>query len=161
MKTIAENRPATISESTRLVLNYSFFVTITYVVIFALAKIFSVEVRVELRFFNYLALFLIAYSALKKLYDISGQKMEYFSGFLKTFLISMLGSLWYSILFFIYLHIDKPFTMHLMEQLPGKMLYPVLSITAVLFSEGVAMSAIVALAIMQIFKRKRGRWSRV
>src|SRR5690242_18701031 len=101
MKAIAENRPTTISESTKLVLNHSFFVATMYVIVFALAKIFNLEDVVELRFLNYVFLFLIAYSALNKLYAMNGNKMEYFSGFVKTFMISMLGSLWYCILFFI------------------------------------------------------------
>ena len=159
MKAIAENQPTTVSESTKLVLSYSFIVSTMYVIVFALAKILNLEDHLEFRFINYLLLFFITYSALNKLYNLNGHKMEYFSGFLKTFMISLLGSLWYCILFFIYLHIDHQFTASLINQFPGNILYPYFSITAVLFIEGIAMSAIVALAIMQIFKSKRGRWA--
>jgi hypothetical protein len=159
MKTITHNSQLPMTESTRTILNYSFVVAFVYALIFAIAKMFNLEGHVELRFLNYLVLFLIAYSAIKKVYNINGQKIEYFSGFSKTLAICILGQLWFTILFFIYLKMDQNFTAYLTQQLNGQLLYPEISISAVLFSEGLAISFIVALAIMQYFKRKRGRWA--
>jgi hypothetical protein len=160
MKAVIENHPSTLSVVSKTMLNYSFVISIAYVAVFAIAKIFNLEDVVELRFINYILLFIIAYSALKKIYLMNGNKIEYLPGFGRTFLICALGSLWYCILFFIYLHIDKRFAELLVNQFPAGLLYPNLSITTALFSEGLAMSAIVALALMQIFKKKDGRWAR-
>ena len=160
MKAVIENQPHTLSEVNKTMLNYSFVISIAYVAVFAIAKIFNLEDVVELSFTNYILLFIIAYSALKRIYFLNGKKIEYLPGFGKTFLICALGSLWYCILFFIYLHIDKKFAELLVNQFPGGLLYPIVSITGVLFVEGLAMSAIVALALMQIFKKKDGRWAR-
>jgi hypothetical protein len=161
MKAVAENRPpSTISETSKLVLNYSFLISITYVIIFVIAKIFNLEEKVELRFINYFMLFVIAFSALKKIYTMSGNKIDYFYGLSRTFIICALGSLWFSILFFIYLHIDRNFAAHLLTEFNLKMIAPILSICFALLSEGLAMSAIVSLALMQIFKKKQGRWAR-
>jgi hypothetical protein len=165
MKAVVENQSASLpvinkSEVNKTVLNYSFLISLVYVAIFAIAKIFNLENVVEIRFLNYIMLFIIAYSAVKKMYVLNGNKMEYLPGFGRTFLTCVLGGLWYSILFFIYLHIDKQFTSALVNQFPAGILYPEVSITVTLFSEAFAMSAIVALAVLQIFKRKRGRWAR-
>jgi hypothetical protein len=134
-------------------------VAIIFSFIFIVAKIFHLESVTELRFINYLLLFPIAYSVLKTYYIKHDQKIEYFTGFTMVFLIGALGQLWYSILFSIYLHIDTQFMTYLTTQFPRKILYPELSIAFVLLSEGVSISIIVALATMQYFKRKRGRWA--
>jgi hypothetical protein len=97
--------------------------------------------------------------ALKKTYDQQHHKIEYFAGFGTAFLIALLGQLFYSILFFIYLKIDQPFMSFLLNQFPREILYPELSIAVILLVEGISIGIIVALATMQYFKRKRGRWA--
>jgi hypothetical protein len=148
-----------LSENMRLVLRYSFLVALLFALVFAVAKIFHLEGVTELRFINYLILFPVVYAALKKAYDLQGHKMEYFPGFTMAFLISALGQLWYSILFFIYLQIDSTFMTYLFEQFPKRIIYPELSIAFIVLTEGISIGVIVALATMQYFKRKRGRWA--
>ena len=75
-------------------------------------------------------------------------------------MISIIGGFIYSVLFFIYLKIDQAFLNYLLSMFPRKILYPELSVAFINFSETAAMSVIVALALMQYFKRKRGRWAR-
>lgn len=160
MKTLThQSRYSYITENIRHILYNSFFVALVFTVVFALAKLFNLEGVLGLRFINYLLLFFIVYAALKKSYDTHGHKMEYFRGFSMAFLISALGQLWYSILFFIYLHIDNGFKSFLLDQFPGKVIYPELSIAFIVLIEGASIGLIVALATMQYFKRKRGRWA--
>jgi hypothetical protein len=160
MKTLTQtSRYMALNENMRLVLSKSVMVAIMFMFIFAIAKIFHLESVTELRFINYVLLFPVAYSVIKKYYDQHGHKIEYFTGFTMVFLIGALGQFWYSLLFFFYLHIDSQFMDYLMAQFPRKILYPELSIAFVLLSEGISISVIVALATMQYFKRKRGRWA--
>ncbi len=149
-----------LSENMKLVLNYSFVTALIFSVVFAIAKIFNLEGYTELRFVNYLLLFIIVFTALKKSYSQNGYKMEYFTGFTMSFLIAMLGQLFYSFIFFIYLQIDRDFMSYLLNQFPSQILYPELSIAIVLLVEGTSIGIVVALATMQYFKFKRGRWAR-
>src|SRR5690348_10650255 len=95
-----------INENALLGLKYSFYVTGVSMLIFLFAKIFHLERVVELRFSNYIVLFFIAYAALNRSYRMHENKIEYFNGFSIAFITGALGFLWYSILFYIYLHLD-------------------------------------------------------
>lgn len=143
----------------KLILSYSFRMVLSWLVVFAIAKVFHLERVIYIRFINYLVMFFVAYSMLKKLYTEHNNKMEYFSGMAITFSVGVVASIIYAILFFIYLHLDKTFTDYLIDQFPRKMLYPELSIAFVIFSEGFSFSVIIALSLLQYFKRKRGRWT--
>ena len=154
-----ESRHLAIADNVKLSLRYSVRVTIVSCVIFMIAKLFGLERITELRFINYLAMIVIIYSAIKDYYKNHFNKIEYFTGFGLAFLIGCFGQLWYAILFLVYLQFDTGLLEFLASQFPGKTLNPSLSSAFVLFIEGIAFSSIVALTIMQYFKRKRGRWA--
>jgi hypothetical protein len=126
--------------------------------IFIVAKIFGLEKAIWLRYINYLLFFPFAYSAIKKKYKIN-EKLNYFAGLKTGFLTCFFGQLIYTILFFIYLHFDEPLLMYITGVMPNGLINPVLSISFMLFSEGLAWALITTLAVMQIFKWKRGRWA--
>jgi hypothetical protein len=159
MKTIAtEQRHTVITANLMLCLRFSFIIAAAYTGIFLLANVLGLEKVTELRFINYLLLFIVIYSAIKKYYIEHQKKIEYFTGFGLAFLTGILGQFWYSFLFFIYLHFNSSFMNYIANHFPARILYPELSISVALLSEGIGFSAIVALAVMQYFKRKRGRW---
>src|SRR5205814_3592802 len=135
---------------------YGLMLTGIFSLIFIVAKIFGLEHVIWLRFINYLAFFPVGYLALKNVYQAT-HKLDYFYGLKTAFLTCLFGQLFYALLFFIYLHFDKPFVAFINSQMPAPLLEPELSISFILFSEGFGWSAITALAIMQIFKWKRGR----
>lgn len=154
-----ESRHIAIAENIKLSMRYSVRVTLVSCIIFIAAKIFGLERITELRFINYLAMIVIIYSAIKDYYRQHANKIEYFTGFALAFLVGAFGQLSYAILFLIYLQFDSGLLEFLTSQFPGKTLNPSLSSAFVLFIEGIAFSSIVALTIMQYFKRKRGRWA--
>jgi hypothetical protein len=84
--------------------------------------------------------------------------MEYFSGLMVSMITVVLAQFWYSLLFFIYINIDTAFLSYIVSQLPQYVVMPKISIVAMLFSEGLAFSAIIALTMMQYFKRTAARW---
>jgi hypothetical protein len=160
-ETVAQNYSGTRkwTETFKLVIGYSIRMVIAWALIFIIANIFNIEHVMEIRFANYIVMMVITYSLLKKYYLAHNKRMEYFSGFTIAFIACVLASFIYSILFFIYLNIDHNFLYFLMDQFPRKMIYPAMSISFVIFSEGFSFSVIIALALLQYFKRKRGRWT--
>jgi hypothetical protein len=158
--TMENKQYATISEGTRLAISYSFLLALIFVCIFLIAKIFNLEAVTELRALNYVFMFPVTYVMLKKYYVAHEYKIDYFKGFALALVTCVLGQLWFSLTFYFYLKIDQGFLHRLVENLPNKVLYPELSLAFITLSEGIAISVIVALALMQYFKRKRGRWAR-
>jgi len=149
-----------LTENIQTALKYSIRITIAFVLIFVLAKILGLAQFTELRFINYIIIYPIAYTAVKQVYLGHQHRIEYFNGLSIAFLTCFLGQLWYAVLFFLYLQIDKPFLDYLVTQLPGKFnLYPGLSSAFILITEGAGLSAIISLTLMQYFKWKRGRWN--
>lgn len=157
---VAHNYPASVKwpEILKLTLGYSIRMAIAWAIVFLIAKLFHLEQVVEIRFINYIIMFFVTYGLMKRYYEMNNKKMEYFSGFTIAFLAGVIGSAIYSILFFIYLQIDQRFLYFLIDQFSRKMIYPELSVAFVIFSEGFSFSLIIALSLLQYFKRKRGRW---
>jgi hypothetical protein len=147
------------SASFTSVVSYGILLALIFSFIFMIAKIFGVEQVVWLRFINYFLFFPVAYVAIKRVYKIN-EKLNYFNGLKIGFLVCFWGQFIYTILFFIYLHFDKELVAFIRTQLSnGLLLNPEVSISFILFSEGLAWSAITAFSLMQIFKWKRGLWA--
>jgi hypothetical protein len=148
-----------ISESTgTTIMKNAIVMAALFSLIFIFAKILGLEKVTWLRYINYLLFFPFAYSALKRKYRVN-QKLDYFAGLKTGFLTCFLGQLIYTILFFIYLHFDEPLVSYISSNMPNGLIEPSLSISFMLFSEGLAWSLIAAFSLMQIFKWKRGRWA--
>jgi hypothetical protein len=140
----------------QLIFGYSIVVALLFSFIFVVAKIFHLENRVELRYINYILLFPISFSALYRSERKYSYHISYFRGFLVTYLICVLGQFLYSILFFIYIHIDHAFLIQLTKKFPSDLLYPEMSVAFILITEGIAFGSIVALTTIQYFKREKG-----
>lgn len=154
MKTL-ETKPKSTwyKDNLQATINSSIIVGASYIVIFLIAKIFSLAEVTWLRFLNYVVLFPIVYGAVGKYYVLHKNYINYFQGFSMGFLIGSLGSLYYSVIFYFYLKFDPLFMKTILNKLPAQIIYPEISIAFINFSEGLSFSVIVALAIMQLYKR--------
>jgi hypothetical protein len=101
----------------------------------------------------------VGFIAVRRAYNSNHHYIGYFNGLALGFLTSLLGQIWFSLLFFIYLQFDLPFFQYLLTKMPQPLLYPHLSILFVMIAEGFAMSAILSLTLMQYFKWRQGRWA--
>ena len=131
---------------------------IMMLLIFLVARFFDAAQILWLRYINYALFFPIAYLAIKRTYQLE-DRLQYFRGLLVGFLTCLIGQLAFTLFFYIYLHIDKDFLSYLIMKLPDTVLYPEISISFLLISEGLAWSIITSFSLMQIFKWKRGRWA--
>jgi len=138
---------------------HSFILTACFIIIFAIARILGYAGLTEIRFVNYVVAFFVSYDAIKKVYVRNNYQVEYFTGLLIGIVTVILGQLWYSILFFIYLKIDPAFMNELLKQIPQNIITPAFSTAVLLFLEGFGLSPIISLALMQYFKSKQGRWA--
>ena len=145
--------------SLRVSLQYSFLVTILYVIVFVVAQIFNFATFTELRFINYILVFFVCYDAIKKVYNKNDHYVDYFNGLVIGILTFTFGQLWYSILFYIYLNFDHRFLNYLLTEMPQNIVTPKFSIAVLLFLEGFGLSPIISLGLMQYFKIKQGRWA--
>jgi len=146
--------------SFKVSLRYSFIITLIFVAIFAIALLFHLVKFTELRFINYIFVFIVCYEAIKKVYTENNYYIEYFNGLMIGILTATFGQLWYSILFYIYLNIDSNFLNYLLTEMPRDIVAPKFSITVLLLLEGFGLSPIISLGLMQYFKSKQGRWAR-
>ncbi len=145
------------AERDRSPFSYGIMLTMIFSGIFLIAKLFGLEEVIWLRFINYFFFFVVAYIAIRNYYT-SHEKLNYFNGLKIGFLVCFWGQFLYALLFYFYLHFDKDLVAFIKTQMPNGLLAPEMSISFILFSEGLAWSAITALSLMQIFKWKRGRW---
>ena len=158
MKTLVNRTYTSVVENFKLALQYSFVLATSFVLIYLAARIAGLYKMTELRFINYALFYPIGFAAVRAAYKLNGNYVEYFNGLMIGFLTGVLGQFWFAILFFIYLHFDSSFVYFLSTQMPQPLLYPRLSIFFVMISEGVGMSAILSLTLMQYFKWRQGRW---
>lgn len=146
------HRRLTLRENFNYSFRYSIIYTILAVIVFAIARMTGLYVREELRFINYVLLFPVGYYGVRAAYEEHGNHLNYFGGLMIGFLIGLLGQAWFAILFVIYTYLDPIVFSFLIDQLPQPLLYPHLAIGFILLSEGLGASAILSLAMMQIFR---------
>jgi len=158
MRAFIQRSYTTVAENFKFALQYSFFLTVSFVIIYLLARVAGVYKITELRFINYVVFYPVGFAAVRRVYKLNGNYVEYFNGLMIGFLTGVLGQLWFALLFFIYLQFDTSFFDYLVTQLPKPLMYPHLSILFIMISEGLAMSAILSLTLMQYFKWRQGRW---
>jgi len=139
---------------------HSFILTTCFVLVFAFARILGYAEFTEIRFVNYIIAFFVSYDAIKKVYIKNDYEVEYFTGLFIGIATVVQGQFWYSILFFIYLKIDHSFATELLKQIPQNIIVPEFSTAVLLLLEGLGLSPIISLALMQYFKSKQGRWAR-
>jgi hypothetical protein len=140
-------------------LRKSFLLTGLYVLYFIIAQLVGFAHIIEFRYVNYVIAFIMGYYTLKAVYVRNDYYVEYFTGLIIGMLIIILGQFWYSILFFIYLNLDHAFMGYLLTQLPQNVVAPSVGISLTLLSEGIGLSPVIALTLMQYFKWTAGRWT--
>lgn len=159
MKAFINKTYVTMKDYFGLAFRYSLILAASFIVIYFAARLAGLYKITELRFINYVLFYPIGFAAVRTIYKMNGNYIEYFHGLMIGFLTAFLGQLWFAFLFFIYLHFDSPFLAYLNTQMPQPLMVPHLSIFFVMVSEGLGMSAILSLTLMQFFKWKQGRWA--
>ena len=149
----------TLKYGSSVALKNSFLLTGLFIVYFLLAQVAGFARILEFRYFNYVIAFVVAYYTVKAVYIHNNYYLEYFTGLLIGIMVITLGQFWYSLLFFIYLNIDQKFLSFLLSQLPYNVVAPKFSIAALLLSEGIGLSTVIALTLMQYFKWTSARWT--
>jgi hypothetical protein len=80
----------------------------------------------------------------------------YYAGFLVTILTMGFAQLWFCILFFIYLNTDPALATYFISRVPWDIIMPKFSLAILLFAEGLGVSSIMSLFLIQLFEwRKR------
>ena len=159
MKVLIQRTYQGILENFKLALRHSFVLAALFTAIFLVCRAAGLYQIIELRFINYALFFPLGFVVLKKAFVANGGHLSYFNGLMIGFLLVTLGQLWYAMLFFLYLQVDGAFLNFIVSQMPQPLYYPRLSIFFVMVGEGFAAGAICALALMQYFKWKAGRWA--
>jgi len=158
MKALIQTTYTTITDNFKLALRYSIALAVSFVLIYIAARITGLYKITALRFINYIIYYPVGFAAIQKAYRQNEGYIDYFNGLMIGFLTSIMGQFWFALLFFIYLHIDTAFLNYLATELPKPLMYPRLSVFFVMMIEGIGMSAILSLTLMQYFKWRQGRW---
>jgi hypothetical protein len=130
---------------------------VCYILIFFLFKILGLIETLELSFLNFIVLFVVCYKALNNFKEEATRvhgKMNYLQGYATSFFTSVISFGFLAVFMFFYLsYIDQNF-MNFIEtkDIAGLNMTPA-SISIILFFEGGGIGIIIALILMQYFKR--------
>jgi hypothetical protein len=140
----------------RTALRYSFILTSCYVILFIIGRLTGLIKIIELRYINYIFTAIVCYWALSDVYKKHEYSDLYYAGFLVTILTTAFAQLWFAILFFIYLNIDHPLASYFVSRMSGDIIMPKFSLAVLLFAEGMGISAIMSLFLIQFFDWRKG-----
>ncbi len=128
-----------------------------YILNFFLFKILGLVQVIELSFINFVILAIVAFMALSRFKAQTNglNKMGYLEGLATAFFIGVVSFAVLSVFMVFYLtYIDAPFMSYIQSKnLAGISVTPS-SIAIILFIEGAAIGAIIALVLMQYFKKR-------
>lgn len=136
-----------------LAFKYGVIGGVCYILNFFLFKILGLAHIIELSFVNFIILAAVAFIALREFRTQS--QMNYIQGFGTAFFISVVSFAVLSVFMYVYLtYIDTEFMRYIQtKNIAGITITPG-SIVTLLFFEGTAIGAIVALVLMQYFKKR-------
>jgi hypothetical protein len=131
------------------------FAALAMILFFIVMKLLGFANVVELRFLNFIILFIAIRHVLLEARKENHGKLEYLSGMLTGFMTGFYASLLFSLFVVLYLYFDKNFMEYVKASQPfGSYLTPG-SAGLVTVIEGVAGGAIFAFALMHILNRDR------
>lgn len=147
-----ETKAINIQQTKKIILTYSMLAAGLYIVFFLIMMIFDLQVRTELRFFNYFLFFIAGYQALKKLRAVGGGNMKYLQGLAICFATGALSFITLAIFIFIYCLIDPSFLNNVSQNYPYQFIMGPFSALFLVCVEGIAMSSVISLCLMQYFR---------
>lgn len=141
------------SQANQLSINYGIFGAFIYIGFFLLMKVFGLIFVTELRFVNYILFACIGYWALNSARVMQTGKMDYLQSMGIAFLAGAISFFLLGVFVYFYAMADQTFLKVAIESVPsmGFVSGP-LGPALLVASEGLAMSAIVSLCLMQHFR---------
>jgi|GEM_PF-1991733 len=150
----------TLPEAKKIIIRYSLFAAGLYIAYFLIMMIFNLEVRTELRFFNYFLYFFAGYQALKKLRMERQGDMKYLQGLGIGFATGAISFIILGVFIFLYCLLNPSFLNNVTQNYPYQFLLGPFSALFLVASEGIAMSAVISLCLMQYFRIFTGQHRR-
>jgi intracellular sulfur oxidation DsrE/DsrF family protein len=154
---LMENRSVQKRSIFKYAFKYGILGGVCYIALFFLFKLLGLIETLELSLINIIVMAIVAFKALSNFKEDAYRqhgKMNYLQGYGTAFFTCAVSFAFLALFMFFYLSIlDKGFMAFLQtKQVSGLALNP-LSISIVLFFEGAGMGIIIALVLMQYFKK--------
>lgn len=149
---LQENIPQ--KEVRPIFIRYGFMAAGAYVIYFMIMKLAGLIEQTELRFVNYLIYAFFAYLALQAVRGKGNGTIDYLQGMGISFLTGVLSFVLLGAFIFIFSFLNTDFLGKVMQEVPtgfGVNMTP-FGAALLVASEGIAMSAIISLCMMQYFK---------
>ena len=136
----------------RVLLKYAAIATLTYIVYFFIMKLIGLADVPEFRFVNYFLYFFVTYYALYDFIKVRGHGMEYLEGMSFTFLLGAVSFLLFG--FFVLMYsLFSPFFMEIVgREMQSAESLGIWGPTFIVCAEGLGISAVVSLCMMQYFQ---------
>ncbi len=141
------------AEINKTIIKFSFIAAIVYMVFFGLMKMSGYAEVTELRFFNYFLYAIVGAAALQELRKKGEGKIYYLNGFAVALLTGIVSFVIFGGFIYVYSLFNNFFTSTLQTIYPGAMTLGYFAAPVIIAAEGIAISSIVALCLMQYFKR--------
>lgn len=147
-------------EINRIIVTYAAYATLMYVVYFIIMRITGLAPHTELRFINYFLFCITGYYALKKSTQERNNRLDYLQGIGIAFSIGALSFIFFAVCVFIYSLFDPFFAVTVLKEFPSGSVFGSFQAPFLVAAEGIGLSSVLALCLMQYFKifSRRKRW---
>lgn len=141
------------SRANQLSINYGILGAIVYIAFFMIMKVSGLILVTELRFINYVLFGLVGYFALSAARQMQKNKMDYLQSLVMSFVAGCISFFLLGVFVYFYALADARFLEVAVSSLPGiGFIEGAFGAALLIVSEGIAMSAIVSLCLMQHFR---------
>lgn len=124
-----------------------------FIVFFIAMQLLNLIHVTELRLVNYVVLFLAGFYQLKRLFDNGKTRVSYLQGFGTVFFTGIFSYLIFALFLYFYVRLDHQLEMLFWENIPIDPIYSLPLPFITIFFEGSAISIIVALILMQYYRK--------
>ena len=136
-----------------IIAKYSIIAAISYMVFFGIMKLAGYAYVTELRYFNFVILALLGAMALNEARTKGEGRIYYLQGFGLILITGIFSFAIFAVEILLYSTYDKFFNNTIAALYPGAMMLGIYSAPVIIAAEGAAYSVIVALCLMQYYKR--------
>ena len=141
----------------KIIVRNAFIAAAIYILYFFIMKAAGLIYITELRFINYALYAIVGYYALKKVKTAGGGSLHYLQGLGVSFVVGSLSFVFFGIFVFFYSIIDPFFNETIWKMYPDANVLGQFGAPFLIASEGIGMSVILSLCLMQYFRIYTGR----
>jgi hypothetical protein len=142
----------TVFQINKIIVRYAVYATLLYVVYFLLMQLTGLAPHTELRFLNYFLYSITGYYALKHATKMKNNRLKYLQGIGIAFAVGALSFIFFAILVFLYSFFGSFFQTTVLKEFPTGFVYGIFQAPFLIASEGIGLSSIISLCLMQYFK---------